>query len=297
LRGIDRICTLIAMLRWIALLALCACAAKPAPCPAAPAIEPSGAPLLWRVHKAGGPTVWLFGTLHDAGLSAVHPPVLGALAGSPRFASELGDREPDREAMRELSRIERGPGIDQLLATDDWWDLRDALRGKIREDDLKRARPWYALILLNRLSAPSTESMDVGLAKAARTRRIPVDGLETPEDQIRALDSVVTVDDLAQAIRTRKTTGCAYTGLLAAYAAGDLAALAPMLVIPRSAEALLWARNRRWMPAIERYLADRGAFIAVGVGHLIGEEGLPALLVKAGYAVEREDRASGRSYR
>jgi len=275
------------MLRWIAVLALCACAATPAPCPVAPAISASGAPLLWRVHKAGGPTVWLFGTIHDAGLPAVQPSVLAALAASPRFASELGDREPDREAMRELSRIERGPGLDQQLPTDDWWDLRDALRGRIREDDLKRVRPWYALLLLGRQSAPKTESMDVGLARTARTQHLPVEALETPEDQIRALDSVVTVDDLAQAIRTRKTLSCAYTGLLAAYAAGDLVALEPMLVIPRTAEAMLWARNRRWVPAIERYLGDGGAFIAVGLGHLIGEQGVPALLAKAGYSVER----------
>jgi len=275
------------MLRRIAVLALCACTAKPAPCPVAPAVAPSGAPLLWRVHKAGGPTVWLFGTIHDAGLPAVQPPVRVALAASTRFVSELGDREPDREAMRELSRIERGPGIDQQLPADDWWDLRDALRGKIREDDLKRARPWYALILLDRQSAPKIESMDVGLARTARTQHLPIEGLETPEDQLRALDSVVTVDDLAQAIRTRKTLSCAYSGLLAAYAAGDVAALDPMLVIPRSAEALLWARNRRWMPAIERYLGDRGAFVAVGLGHLIGEQGLPELLAKAGYSVER----------
>jgi uncharacterized protein YbaP (TraB family) len=231
--------------------------------------------------------VWLFGTIHDAGIPAVQAPVLAALTGSTRFASELGETEPDRDAMRELSRIERGPGLDQQLPTDDWWDLRDALRGKIREDDLRRARPWYALILLNRLSAPTTESMDLGLAKIARARTLPVEGLETPEDQMRALDSVVTIDDLAQAIRTRKAMTCAYDGLLGAYAAGDLAALEPMLVIPRTAEPMLWARNRRWLPAIERYLGDRGAFIAVGLGHLLGEQGLPALLGKAGYTVER----------
>ena len=275
------------MPRWIALLALCACAATPVPCPVAPAVAPSGAPLLWRVSKPGGATVWLFGTIHDAGLPAVQPSVLAALAASKRFASELGDVEPDKDAIRELSRIERGPGIDQQLKPDDWWDLRDALRGKIREDDLKRARPWYALILLDRASAPKTESMDVGLAHRARTLKLSVEGLETPEDQIRALDSVVTIDDLAVAIRTRKTMSCAYTGLLAAYAAGDLPALEPMLVIPRTAEPMLWARNRRWLPVIERYLVDGGGFIAVGLGHLIGDQGLPQLLAKAGYSVER----------
>jgi len=231
--------------------------------------------------------VWLFGTIHDAGLPAVQPSVLAALAASKRFASELGDAEPDKDAMRELSRIERGPGIDQQLKTDDWWDLRDALRGKIREDDLRRARPWYALILLNRTSALKTESMDVGLAKAARAQKISVEGLETPEDQIRALDSVVTIEDLAAAIRSRTTMSCAYTGLLEAYAAGDLAALEPMLVIQRTAEPLLWARNRRWLPVIESYLGEGGGFIAVGLGHMIGDQGLPQLLAKAGYSVER----------
>jgi len=275
------------MLRWIALLALCACAAKPAPCPPAPAVAPSGAPLLWRVHKAGGPTVWLFGTIHDAGLPAVQAPVLAALAASPRFVSELGDNEPDPDAMREIVRIARGPGLDHQLPADDWWDLRDALRGKIREDDLKRARPWYALILVNRLSAPKTESMDVGLGKTARAKNLPVDGLETPEDQARALDSVVTIDDLVVAIRSRRATACAYDGLLTAYAAGDAAALEPMLVIARTAEPILWARNRRWLPKIEGYLVGGGAFVAVGLGHLLGDQGLPALLVKAGYSVER----------
>src|SRR6186997_2475816 len=103
------------MTRWIVLLlAVAACAAKPAPCPIAPAATTTyGPPFLWRVQRASGPTVWLFGTIHDAGLDAVRAPVLDALASSARFASELGDGEPDRDKLRELSRIASGPGLDQ----------------------------------------------------------------------------------------------------------------------------------------------------------------------------------------
>lgn len=264
-----------------------ACASRPPPCPVEPAPTVAGAPLLWRVQRAAGPTVWLFGTIHDAGFAAVPRAALDALGSATRFASELGDGEPDRDTLRQLSRIETGRGIDQRLAPDDWWDLRDALRGVIREDDLRRARPWYALILLNRRSAPKTVAMDVDLARTARTRKLPVEGLETWKEQITALDSVVTIADLQQAIRARATLSCQYTGLLQAYAAADLVTLEQLLVVPRTAEPMLWARNRRWLPAIERYLADGGAFIAVGLGHMIGENGLPALLAKAGYTVER----------
>lgn len=272
-------------------VALAACAAAPPRCPVVPAAAAAApaAPFLWRVQREGGPVVWLFGTIHDAGIEAVPAVAHEALATSTRFASELGDGAPDRDRLRELSRISSGRGIDQLLPADDWWDLRDALREVIREDDLRRARPWYALILLNRRSAPKVVSMDVALAKQARSRKLPVDGLETWDAQLAALDAVVTVPDLQHAIRTRDTLRCEYAGLRMAYDAGDLAAMTALLVIPRSAETMLYARNRAWLPAIERYLAREGggAFVAVGLGHLIGEQGVPALLAASGYLVER----------
>ncbi len=266
-------------------VALGACGSARPACPAIPQVAP-GPPLLWRVQKAGGPVVWLYGTIHDASIDDVPPRALEALASAPRFASELGDREPDQDRLRELSRIARGPGIDTQLG-DDWWDLRDALRDRIREDDLRRARPWFALMLLNRRAAPRVVAMDATLGERARDRGTPVEALEAPEDQLAALDAIVTVEDLRAAVRARHTTSCEYTRLVAAYRAGDLVALEPMLVVPRSAETLLYARNRRWLPALEAYLAGDGAFVAVGLGHLLGEHGLPVLLARAGYAVER----------
>ena len=266
-------------------VALGACGASKAACPAIPQVE-AGPPFLWRVQKPGGPVVWLYGTIHDASIDDVPPRALEALASAPRFASELGDREPDKDRFRELARIARGPGIDTQLG-DDWWDLRDALRDRIREDDLRRARPWYALILLNRRAAPRVVAMDATLGGRARARGAPVEALEAPEDQLAALDAIVTVEDLRAAVRARNTTSCEYTRLVAAYRAGDVVALEPMLVVPRSAETLLYARNRRWLPTLENYLAGDGAFVAVGLGHMLGEQGLPALLVEAGFTVER----------
>ncbi|MDX2092459.1 MAG: TraB/GumN family protein [Kofleriaceae bacterium] len=277
-----------AILLGLAVVVVVGCAPKPPACP----VDPSatlGPPFLWRVQKAGGrgPIVWLYGTVHDAGIAAVPKAALDALAGAPRFASELGESEPDPDKLRELSRIKRGPGIDQQLATDDWWDLRDALRGKIREDDLKRVRPWYALILMNRRAAGKIVAMDSELATKARARHVPIDGLESWDVQLAALDASVTIDDLTAAIRSRHTMHCAYSGLRATYDAGDLVAMEPLLVIPRTAERMLYARNRAWLPKLEAYLANGGAFVAVGLGHMIGDQGLPALLTKAGYSVER----------
>ena len=236
-----------------------------------------------------GPTVWLFGTIHDAGIALVPPVVLGALDGAARFASELGDTEADPDKRRELSFLRSGIGIDQQLG-DDWYDLRDTLRGKIREADLARARPWFALILLDNLAAPETVSMDKQLGERAADRHMPIDNLETFEDQMAMLDSVVSVEDLRGAIRSHHQLSCEFQMLLSTYARGDATAIEPMLVIPRTAEAVLYKRNRAWLPELEGYLAGTGAFVAVGLGHLLGDKGVPALLAKAGYTVTRIER-------
>ena len=270
----------------LAAVAAVACGPRPPPCATPVPAERHGAPFLWRVQRGGGPVLWLYGTFHN-GRARVPEAATAALDGAAHFASELGDTEIEADRLRELARIRSGKGLDQLLPTDDWWDLRDALRGVVDEDALKRARPWFAMSQLTATMAPSPRpTMDVALAKRARGRGIPVDALESWEEQLVALDAAVGVPDLQEAIRARRTMRCSIEAMLAAYAAGDLAAMGRLLGAAQS-ERLLAARNRRWLPRLERYLAARGAFVAVGVSHLAGEQGLPALLARAGYAVER----------
>jgi uncharacterized protein YbaP (TraB family) len=53
---------------------------------------------------------------------------------------------------------------------------------------------------------------------------------------------------------------------------------------------VLAGRNRRWLPQIEHLLDAGGGLVAVGLGHLLGDAGLPALLERAGYRVARANR-------
>ena len=50
--------------------------------------------------------------------------------------------------------------------------------------------------------------MDVALAQRARERGIPVDALETWDEQLTALDAAVKIADLQQVIHERKTLRC-----------------------------------------------------------------------------------------
>jgi uncharacterized protein len=263
---------------------LAGCGGAPA-CPVVP--RPAAPqPLLWKVQRPGGPVTWLYGTIHNAGTEHVPRAAWQALETAPRFVSELGDTEPDPEQLVELVRLPRGPGLDGQLSPDDWYDLRDALRGVIREPELARVRPWFAMARLTATLAPSpSPTMDFALAKHARERGIPVEPLESWQDQLVALADGVTLADLQQAIRERKQVRCRLESLRAIYAAGDLDAIAGRILIT-TMENLIVDRTEAWLPKLEPVLAG-GGFVAVGIGHLIGDRGLVALLERAGYQVER----------
>lgn len=267
------------------------CGAAPPPCKIAMR-DPHAAPLLWRVQGRGGATVWLYGTIHDAGAEDVPAAVWPLLDAAPAFVSELGDAAPDPHKLSELARLPWGQVLDRLLPADDWWDLVNALLGVMREDDLRHAKPWFATIkLVSHMARSPKPSMDDALAEHARKRGIAVEPLESWEAQLVALDASVTVADLSNAIHGRHTLACELVRLRSAYRTSDVATLTRMLVGTAQSEALLAPRNRRWLPQIERYLAGGGAFIAVGLGHLLGDAGLPAMLEQAGYTAERRAAA------
>src|SRR5678815_4648961 len=169
-------------------------------------------------------------------------------------------------------------------------DRRDALEGRVREDDLRRARPWFAMTqLMSRVSPAPSPTMDVALAKRARDRNIGVAQLETWRDQLTALDAAVGVADLQQALHARRTMGCTLSSMLVTYATGDLPAMQKLLLVEGTAS-LLAPRNQKWFPQLDAYLTGKGAFVAVGLGHLSGDDGLPAMFARAGASVERVAR-------
>jgi uncharacterized protein len=76
-----------------------------------------------------------------------------------------------------------------------------------------------------------------------------------------------------------------------AWGSGNVAAiekltLAGLKESPELYARLLVERNHNWMPQVESCVKERaGCFIVVGAAHLVGPDGLPAMLAKKGYRV------------
>jgi uncharacterized protein YbaP (TraB family) len=124
----------------------------------------------------------------------------------------------------------------------------------------------------------------------------PVGQLESIEDQIGFMANMgegqesefilVSLQDLKKTEMLEE--------MIAAWRSGDNEQLSEVFVDDmkqQSAElyeAILVSRNRNWMPIIEEMFTQDGTeFVLVGTAHLVGEDGLLALLTDKGYEVSR----------
>ena len=82
--------------------------------------------------------------------------------------------------------------------------------------------------------------------------------------------------------------------LVEAWKAGDAATVERIVLADVKQEPLIYQRllvdrNKNWLPELEALIArPRPAFVVVGAAHLVGPEGLVALLSAKGYRVEQQ---------
>lgn len=244
---------------------------------------------------------YLVGTAHvtlPTGLS-ISREFLRALAGCDRFLMEADLETVTPEVVARYIVLGEGKTLEHLLPAEALDKLEVAVRpiGLPREQ-MNRLEPWYLSLLLTLPSNSRPDRiLDGLLMQAALRRKLSVGYLETADDVLGAMDAVdgkeqvamlvETLDDLDGQRRQARE-------LEAAYLQGDLQALEKLLLqadrvnkYPDFYERLLFARNRAWLPKVESAVQNTDAMIAVGLGHLVGRDGLLESLRKRGYRIER----------
>ena len=161
-------------------------------------------------------------------------------------------------------------------------------------------RPWYAELLIqlglfHMVGADRDEGVELqlwsGLAPTAR--RVT---LETPEQQIGFFADAPMNEQLASLEQTLKDVPNArrdYDKMLKAWLGGDIRGLDKEVVEPlKKSSPALYARvvsqrNARWVQALDERLKGKGETVmVVGMGHLIGPDGVPARLRAQGFEVD-----------
>lgn len=120
--------------------------------------------------------------------------------------------------------------------------------------------------------------------------------LETPGEQFDLIAAGTLEEQVAQLVAGLDEYEAGkdeLDKLVTAWIAGDVDGLAGMMEPEGEAEqaaveALLFSRNRNWIPALEKLLADnREDLVVVGAAHLAGKGSVLDLLEQAGYTITR----------
>ena len=265
---------------------------------------------LWRLSK-GGRVSYLYGTIHAARSEWMFPgpTLVSALRESDTLALELDVLDPDvqRRLMASIVARRSEPLPAALLRRID----RQIKAECVDAEAFARFAPEFQVASLSVMTArrdglDPANAIDLVLAAVAREFGKPVASLETPELQIQAL----MMPTQAETIEFVKS------GLDDLESGRARPMLKRMAKVWTDGDYAELSRYERWCDcmntaaeraAMKRLLDDRNpaiavaidnlhnsgqrVFAAVGSLHMIGPNGLPALLRKRGYKVEQGDFA------
>jgi hypothetical protein len=274
----------------------------------APVAGQGGKNFLWKVEGEGA-VAYLLGSLHV--LTPEWYPLSAAInqafADSRTLVEELDLDESNDPTlmMAALSRamLTDGKTLDQLVAPEVYAELtRRAEKTGLPMIALQRMKPWLAAITL---MAPTLQAAgfkpELGVdrhffdrAKALGMKRQPLETLAYQLDRFDQLSPRLQEDLLKTTMEDLDTTVTGVKEMAQAWSVGNVAAieklaLAALQESPELYKRLLVERNVNWVPHVETCLKQKaGCFVVVGAAHLVGPDGLPALLTQKGYKVTQQ---------
>lgn len=303
----------------LALLALLgtACATPPAQRPAAtarPATVAEPRAFLWEVTHPGAPDrrLYLTGSIHlgRPGQFVFPPSLEAALARSQALVVELDPEKANprqtQQLVMSLGTFSPPDGLSAHLSAETRSLLPEALQQVgLPAAAAERMRPWLLYLTLSVLEMQKAGYSEAGgidrmlLAKARGAQRIVE--LETLEEQMRTLAGLPgTVQDLMLRAQLQQSsqTAAIMARVATAWEGGNPEALAQVLFeevddpsYQPFYEALFFTRNRRMADKLAAMFEEPEThFAVVGAGHLVGEEGLLALLTRKGFQVRQLPR-------
>jgi uncharacterized protein YbaP (TraB family) len=265
----------------------------------------AAAPPVWVVKDKDSEVV-LFGSVHVLPPNMDWaPPVLdSALKAADDIWFEL-PIDPQSEAATATLATQVGVlppdgSLFKLLSPEDAALMsRVAAAYEVAPALLDRLQPWLAEIALaggayRKFGADANSGVEKTIAAMA-TPKARREAFETPAEQIAMLSGGPMDQQLAslrETMHEMEDKPDEFQILVKAWAAGDIPTLEREALEPirKSSPALfrrlVTERNARWTQVLDNRLKGHGrTVVVVGVGHLIGPDGVPARLRALGYSV------------
>jgi uncharacterized protein YbaP (TraB family) len=274
---------------------------------------PNGNSILYRVEHAGVKPSYVMGTMHMSDPRVLDMPDAAKSAYDNASTVVIESTDVlDKKKMAafmlghpEYTMLPDGKTLKDVLSPADYKIVADGLKKRgVMIATVSHMRPW---IISSMVALPACElarrgdgvqMLDIGLAIKAKSQGKNVEGLETLTDQIGAMASLpleLNLKGLVETLKLGDKLPDVMETMISLYTKGDLGMLWPFLrlISPDTDDkgysefekTMVTTRNHTMADHAAPFLEKGNAFIAVGALHLPGEEGLIALLQKAGYTV------------
>ncbi len=272
---------------------------------AAPAIVPAHPVSMWQLDGEEN-RVYLLGSIHllradDHPLPAV---IFAAYDDAEVLVMEMDMDDLDpleaHSLLAELGALPAGTSLSAVMGPELYAQARAyAETSNVPLSLLEGSKPWLAAItveqmILTRIGFNPQYGIETSLAEKAIADGKEIVGLETMREQLQFLDDM-SLDAqralLLQALEESIEIERIMDELVDAWRHGDVEFLENIMLeaveqYPELYRTIVVERNRRWLVHIEQLLGEEEDYlVVVGALHLIGEDGLTALLEDEGHEV------------
>ena len=264
-----------------------------------------GHPGLWRVTGKHS-TVYLFGSVHilAPGLAWRDDRVDAAIRAADTYYFEAPiDAGAMKRMIESRGSLPPGQSLHAMLPPDSQHDLdMDLAALGLPEANIDTRRPWLVTIAMMGMRMSKTNKtpptgVDLQIVQEVQSRGRPMRYFETLEQQVALMapdDPKMELESFEMFLKDFQKEDDGIDDMTAAWMAGDEDKLATLIMKgfaqhPLARKALFDDRNKAWLTTIEGVLDNEsGTFlVTVGAGHLLTERGVPELLRRAGYKVEK----------
>jgi len=262
-------------------------------------------PAYWTVQGKSG-SAFILSSVHvlQPNVEWKDPAIDAAAERADTYVFEVPNgKEEDDATLRfviEHGRLPKGQTLQALLSPSAQKDYAAActLAG-VQTNSLQKARPWLAAVLLTlnymsqrHLNSANTPD-DAYYAAGMRGNKKLV-YLDTTREQLEFVaryDEIEGISGFSAMLGDFANQPKHIDNLIATWSAGDTAKMAKLIDAmfrddPGGAK-IFMEHNKDWAKQLERLLDAGGDyFVVVGVAHLVGPGGVPAMLRADGYSVQ-----------
>jgi uncharacterized protein len=262
---------------------------------------------LWKIQSATG-VLYLAGSVHalSADVYPLNPAFQRAFEASGTLVEEIDLASATMLAAAPLlltkGMYQDGRTFDRVVSKETSALVAARLKDSpLSLEMLRPMKPWMVmLVLTSMLVQQAGFDANLGLDKYFFDKAVAagktVISLETAESQVDRFDRMsepLQEQMLRTALADMDAESRELKAIVAAWQRGDRDALERTLLAgfkdyPAAYASLIVERNRNWLPQIEACFARTSpCFVVVGAAHLVGADGLLALLQQKGYRIEQ----------